>query len=223
MINSGGFKIIWINSVKWPIACTVNAKTRRVHSLNIFTKINLFVCSFIFSFGYHAKTKVCTCLTTFNSSYSFKKKHVTNCVALSPLWFIRQLLSKQKSFQDLRNLLKFWRRSLCTLYRSFPYLTNTETRQAVQKVRETYNSGVTRCLKWRRKQLRNLYRMYEENANLMLDVLYQDLRRSKTESLLLEIDYMKNDLKHVLYNLDSWTKPERVSRRLLICKKHNLF
>ncbi|XP_004933504.2 aldehyde dehydrogenase family 3 member B1 isoform X1 [Bombyx mori] len=84
--------------------------------------------------------------------------------------------------------------------------------QAVQKVRETYNSGVTRCLKWRRKQLRNLYRMYEENANLMLDVLYQDLRRSKTESLLLEIDYMKNDLKHVLYNLDSWTKPERPDR-----------
>lgn len=54
-------------------------------------------------------------------------------------------------------------------------------------------------------------RMYEENRGAMIDALVKDLRRSKTEAILLEVDYLVNDLKNVLSKFDEWVQPERVS------------
>lgn len=56
--------------------------------------------------------------------------------------------------------------------------------------------------------------MYEENRGAMVDALVKDLRRSKTEAILLEVDYLVNDLTNILNNFDNWVKPERVSTLL---------
>lgn len=53
--------------------------------------------------------------------------------------------------------------------------------------------------------------MYEENKQAMIDVLREDLRRSKFEAVLLEVDFSMNDLVNTLHYLDEWVKPERVS------------
>lgn len=82
--------------------------------------------------------------------------------------------------------------------------------QAVHKARDAFNRGVTKPIEWRRKQLQSLLRMYEENRNAMIDALHKDLRRSKMEAVLLEVDYLVNDLNNTLYNLDEWCKPTRV-------------
>ncbi|CAG9124124.1 unnamed protein product [Plutella xylostella] len=84
--------------------------------------------------------------------------------------------------------------------------------EAVQKARDTFNSGRTRPVEWRKEQLRNLFRMYEENRNAMIDALHKDLRRSKMEATLLEVEYLINDLKDTLHNLDEWVKPTRPSK-----------
>ncbi|XP_045537673.1 aldehyde dehydrogenase family 3 member B2-like isoform X1 [Papilio machaon] len=55
-------------------------------------------------------------------------------------------------------------------------------------------------------------RMYTENQNAMVAALAKDLRRSKMEAVLLETEYLINDLKNTLNNLDSWAKPERPSK-----------
>ncbi|XP_075980879.1 aldehyde dehydrogenase type III isoform X4 [Anticarsia gemmatalis] len=81
--------------------------------------------------------------------------------------------------------------------------------EAVQTVRDTFNRGVTRPIEWRRQQLKNLLRMYEENRNAMVEALRKDLRRSKMEAILLEVDYLINDLKSTLHHLDDWSKPEK--------------
>lgn len=81
----------------------------------------------------------------------------------------------------------------------------------MQRARDTFNRGVTRPVEWRRKQLQNLLRMYEENTNAMVEALRKDLRRSKTEAILLEVDYLINDLKNTLHELEDWAGPEKVS------------
>ncbi|XP_050674503.1 aldehyde dehydrogenase, dimeric NADP-preferring isoform X2 [Leptidea sinapis] len=87
--------------------------------------------------------------------------------------------------------------------------------EAVQKARDAFNRGVTKPIEWRRQQLKNLLRMYKENYNAMVDVLQKDLRRSKTEAILLEVDYLINDLANTLHNLDEWAKPTRPSKGIV--------
>ncbi|XP_038211648.1 aldehyde dehydrogenase, dimeric NADP-preferring isoform X1 [Zerene cesonia] len=96
-------------------------------------------------------------------------------------------------------------------------ITNTKPKpvnisEAVEKARDAFNRGVTKSLEWRRKQLNALARMYKENYNAMVDALQKDLRRSKTEAVLLEVEYLINDLNNTLYYLDEWAKPERPSK-----------
>lgn len=81
--------------------------------------------------------------------------------------------------------------------------------EIVQKAHNTFNSGKTKPLEWRKRQLQNLLKMYEEKKNLMIDALAKDLRRCKMEAILLEVDYLINDLTNTLNNFDEWTKPER--------------
>nr|XP_026492841.1 aldehyde dehydrogenase, dimeric NADP-preferring isoform X2 [Vanessa tameamea] len=94
-----------------------------------------------------------------------------------------------------------------TLAHSKPKPVNIS--EVVQKARNTFNSGITRPLEWRKKQLKSLLKMYEENKNAMIDALVKDLRRSKMEAILLEVDYLINDLSNTLNNFDEWTKPEQ--------------
>jgi hypothetical protein len=53
-------------------------------------------------------------------------------------------------------------------------------------------------------------KMYEENTNEMAACLAADLRKHKQEAIIMEIDFLKNDLKNVLANFRSWVKPEKV-------------
>ncbi|XP_072942867.1 aldehyde dehydrogenase, dimeric NADP-preferring isoform X1 [Epargyreus clarus] len=94
-----------------------------------------------------------------------------------------------------------------TLNTSKPKPVNLE--EVVQKAHDTFSRGVTRPLEWRRQQLKNLLRMYEENSSAMVAALQKDLRRSKTEAILLEVDYLMNDLRNLLHNFDDWSKPEK--------------
>lgn len=62
----------------------------------------------------------------------------------------------------------------------------------------------------REKQLKQLMRLYEENQTEMETALAADLRRHKQESNILEIEFLKNDLKNTLMHLRDWAKPVKV-------------
>lgn len=51
--------------------------------------------------------------------------------------------------------------------------------------------------------------MYDENHDKMAQALAQDLRKHKQEAYLMEIDYMINDLRSIIFNLREWAKPEK--------------
>lgn len=53
-------------------------------------------------------------------------------------------------------------------------------------------------------------RMYEENTTEMCNALEADLRKHKQEAIVMEVEFLKNDLRHTLMNLHEWSKPDEV-------------
>lgn len=57
-------------------------------------------------------------------------------------------------------------------------------------------------------------RMYEEHEDAMCDALAKDLHKSRQESIINEVEYLRNDLRHQIMNLHSNAQPEYVSHFL---------
>ncbi|KAF9523238.1 aldehyde dehydrogenase [Crepidotus variabilis] len=55
------------------------------------------------------------------------------------------------------------------------------------ELRETFRSGITKPIAWRRHQLHQLARLAQENADEIADCLYKDLGRPKQESIFADI------------------------------------
>lgn len=82
--------------------------------------------------------------------------------------------------------------------------------EVVTTARNAFQSGRTKSLDFREKQLQALLRLYEENTQEIMDALRDDLRKSKQEAIISEIDYLKNELRALLYNFRAWAKPQKV-------------
>ncbi|CAO1387428.1 unnamed protein product [Diamesa tonsa] len=81
----------------------------------------------------------------------------------------------------------------------------------LQRANTAFQSGKTKDIQFREKQLKALLCLYEENTEEMVAVLSADLRRSRQEATILEIEFLINDLKHVINNLSDWVAPEQAS------------
>jgi acyl-CoA reductase-like NAD-dependent aldehyde dehydrogenase len=80
----------------------------------------------------------------------------------------------------------------------------------MHRANAAFQSGKTRNVAFRRRQLEALLRCYEENSEEMAAVLAADLRRPKQEAMILEVDFLINDLKNTLIHLDEWSAVEKV-------------
>ena len=82
-----------------------------------------------------------------------------------------------------------------------------EIKSVVCKLRDTYNTGMTRDYSWRVSQIKRLKAMLIENESQISEALYKDLGRCKFEALGLEVcpQYMEIDL--ALSQLHNWMKP----------------
>lgn len=87
----------------------------------------------------------------------------------------------------------------------------------VQSLRESFSSGKTLSLTYREKQLRSLMRMYKENGSKIVEALAIDLRKSKQETVTMEIGILVNDLRSMLGNLSQWAKCERPPKDIVTC------
>lgn len=85
----------------------------------------------------------------------------------------------------------------------------------MNRANAAFQSGKTKQVWFRRKQLESLLRLYEENRDEMCAVLAADLRRPKLEAIVLEVDFLINDLTNTLLHLDEWAAVEKVLRRLM--------
>ena len=71
----------------------------------------------------------------------------------------------------------------------------------VAGVRRAYDSGVTRPLEWRRKQLQGLIRMLREREAEFGAALAQDLGKNPLEGYLTEISITASEAEYALKHL----------------------
>ncbi|CRJ82364.1 hypothetical protein BN1708_016973, partial [Verticillium longisporum] len=78
-------------------------------------------------------------------------------------------------------------------------------------LRATFRSYKTKDIQWRLVQLRKFYWAFEDYTPALINALRQDLRKSKHEALLSEINWIKDDCLYLIKNLERFTKDEPVS------------
>lgn len=89
------------------------------------------------------------------------------------------------------------------------HLSN-EYRALVERLRATFDSGVTRPLDWRRGQLDAMKRMLKENEGVIAEALYADLRKPPQEVVLGETALLFGEIKHARSRMERWARPRRV-------------
>ena len=87
-----------------------------------------------------------------------------------------------------------------------------EYKELVSSLRKTFNSGRTKDVKFRIKQLNGLLRMFQENEELFCEALNKDLRKPKWESITAETDFCINDALGFIQDVEEWAKPTKVGR-----------
>jgi len=74
-------------------------------------------------------------------------------------------------------------------------------------LRDTFNTGKTYDLAYRKKQLSQLILGLEEMKDELCDSLYKDLKREHFVSFLYEISGVSGQAKYDMNNFEAWTKP----------------
>ncbi|KAF5302516.1 hypothetical protein FQR65_LT00888 [Abscondita terminalis] len=79
--------------------------------------------------------------------------------------------------------------------------------EVLNDVRKSFESGRTKSVDFRKQQLQNFLRLFEENKPALLEALKTDLRKSKHESILTEVAVNVKEIGTALDNLTEWSKP----------------
>lgn len=75
-------------------------------------------------------------------------------------------------------------------------------------LRNYYNSGATRPVDFRKKQL-NLKTAVEKYEQRLYAALYEDLKKSPEECWVTENGFVITEINHALRHLDGWAEPEK--------------
>ncbi len=87
----------------------------------------------------------------------------------------------------------------------------TEIRTMMENQRAFYNSGQTKDIAFRVKQLKILKHAIEENEEKILHALHKDLRKSPYEAYLTEVGIVKDEIRHMVKKVQKWARPKRVA------------
>src|SRR5215470_2146941 len=86
--------------------------------------------------------------------------------------------------------------------------------------RKYFQSGATRSLKWREKQLTALRAMMKDHAEEFYGALWTDLRRNRIDSDWSDVKYITSEVSYALAHLRRWMKPLSVSTPLVLRPSH---
>lgn len=85
----------------------------------------------------------------------------------------------------------------------------------IQELRQTFTSGKTKSLNWRKEQLLNLKRLLQENENAVYQALEKDLGKCQFESYIAEYSFVLHDIDLFVKNLKKWSRTKTVATPLL--------
>ena len=80
----------------------------------------------------------------------------------------------------------------------------------VERLRQTFDSGRTRPLDWRRGQLQAVHDMVAAEGEVLVEALQADLRKPTLEAWAADIGSIKMEAKSTIKQLKKWTRPEKI-------------
>ncbi len=96
-----------------------------------------------------------------------------------------------------------------------PATPDLDAAALVARLRETFDSGKTRPLAWRREQLQAMRKMLTEREPELLEALAADLGKPRLEAWATDIGFVISEIDHALKHLRRWTRPTRVRTPLV--------
>src|SRR5208282_3415725 len=88
------------------------------------------------------------------------------------------------------------------------FSSHEEFQDSYTTVFQTFASGKTKSLAWRKWQLKQVWWMVEDNRGQILTALEQDLNRHEFESTASDLFAVRGDLLETINNLEEWTADE---------------
>ncbi|GAB2279497.1 hypothetical protein Dimus_014137 [Dionaea muscipula] len=85
----------------------------------------------------------------------------------------------------------------------------------IAELNQTFRSGVTRSLEWRKAQLKALLKLLMEKETECFDALYHDLGKSNLEAYKDEIGPLKKSIDYALAHIKDWMAPKKAGTNLL--------
>lgn len=82
----------------------------------------------------------------------------------------------------------------------------TDIPGVVRKLRDTFKTGRTRDMAWRKQQLRAMERLVSENEDAIAEALHQDLGRNRFEAWLADIASTAGEAKDAAKNVHKWAR-----------------
>lgn len=86
----------------------------------------------------------------------------------------------------------------------------------VASVRDAFNTNRSKSLAFRRRQLERLHSLVKENESEFIKALHKDLKKPSFEAEMIETNYVLNDIESMLFHLDSYSKPRKVPKNLIL-------
>ncbi|CAB80296.1 aldehyde dehydrogenase like protein [Arabidopsis thaliana] len=87
--------------------------------------------------------------------------------------------------------------------------------ESLREMRETFASGRTRSLKWRKAQIGAIYEMVKDNEDKICNALFQDLGKHSTEAFRDELGVVLRTATVAINCLDKWAVPKHSKLPLL--------
>ncbi|KKA29327.1 hypothetical protein TD95_005022 [Thielaviopsis punctulata] len=94
---------------------------------------------------------------------------------------------------------------------SLEYTSWDETLAIHQTLSATFASGLTRSLKWRKWQLKQLWWLVTDNQPAISAAMAADLRRHEIESVAFDISNLQKDIQKTLAALESYARDDRIT------------
>ncbi|NRB41815.1 MAG: aldehyde dehydrogenase family protein, partial [Pseudomonadales bacterium] len=85
----------------------------------------------------------------------------------------------------------------------------------IKALNQTFATGKTQSLTWRREQLTALKNLLEENEQAIYQALEQDLSKCTFEAYMAEYAFVLSDINLFIKKLTQWAKPRRMATPLL--------
>ncbi len=85
----------------------------------------------------------------------------------------------------------------------------------IQKLRKYYDSGETKKISFRKKQLRKLKKAIRKNEDAIMEALYKDLKKPAFESYASEIGILYTEIRHVLWHVRTWARKREVKTPII--------